>query len=303
MPIDDTDRKRIVQAIRTYIARERISREEFARRTRLGKSTVDKLVVGIFSEKTILQIEAQAKISLLGGSPTVEAAGDDFGRYTREDTKNYIGEYVSARPSFHEDGLIHAFHVAALRRYYRYQIRSGALQLGDRQNPLRYVAHNEPVARFFHQQIAATLMGHAVQLIDVETGAVRRTFDAGAAAGVCVFSTDGTRMATGGYDQENGVYYARLWEVATGKELRRFAIGFELNRPVMALALSHDGGLTWRESGGGLPPGFAIAVADDDPDRILYAARNRLYLSVNGGVFWRSLEPELPDVVAVAWID
>ena len=65
MPIDDADRKRIVQAIRTYIARERISREEFARRTKLGKSTVDKLVVGIFSEKTILQIEAQTKISVV----------------------------------------------------------------------------------------------------------------------------------------------------------------------------------------------------------------------------------------------
>jgi hypothetical protein len=69
------------------------------------------------------------------------------------------------------------------------------------------------------------------------------------------------------------------------------------------LALSHDGGQTWREAGGGLPPGFAVAVADHDPDRILYAARNRLYLSTNGGVFWRSLEPELPDVVAIAWLD
>ena len=69
------------------------------------------------------------------------------------------------------------------------------------------------------------------------------------------------------------------------------------------LALSHDGGATWRESGGGLPPGFAVAVAEDDPDRILYAARNRLYVSTDGGVFWRSLEPELPDIDAVAWID
>ncbi|MGZ4426270.1 MAG: hypothetical protein ACXVZK_16590 [Gaiellaceae bacterium] len=69
------------------------------------------------------------------------------------------------------------------------------------------------------------------------------------------------------------------------------------------LALSRDGGLTWSEAGGGLPPGFAVAVADDDPDRMLYAARNRLYVSSNGGVFWRSLEPELPDIVAVAWID
>jgi len=69
------------------------------------------------------------------------------------------------------------------------------------------------------------------------------------------------------------------------------------------LALSNDGGRTWREAGGGLPPGFAVAVAEDDPDRMLYAARNRLYVSANGGVFWSSLPFELPDIVALAWID
>jgi hypothetical protein len=69
------------------------------------------------------------------------------------------------------------------------------------------------------------------------------------------------------------------------------------------LAISRDGGATWREAGGGLPTGFAVAVAEDDPDRMLYAARNRLYVSVNGGVFWRSLPFELPDIAAVAWID
>ena len=69
------------------------------------------------------------------------------------------------------------------------------------------------------------------------------------------------------------------------------------------LMLSNDGGATWREAGGGLPPGFAVAIAEDDPDRMLYAARNRLYVSANGGVFWRSLPFELPDVTAVAWLD
>jgi hypothetical protein len=53
--------------------------------------------------------------------------------------------------------LIHPFHVAALRRYYRYLIRTGAIRLGDGQSPRRYVAYNEPVARFFHQQITRTL--------------------------------------------------------------------------------------------------------------------------------------------------
>jgi hypothetical protein len=69
------------------------------------------------------------------------------------------------------------------------------------------------------------------------------------------------------------------------------------------LAISRDNGSTWNEAGGGLPTGFAVAVAEDDPDRMLYAGRNRLYVSVNGGVFWRALTLELPDVLAVAWID
>ena len=69
------------------------------------------------------------------------------------------------------------------------------------------------------------------------------------------------------------------------------------------LAISHDAGETWREAGGGLPAGFAVAIADDDPDRMLYAARNRIYVSANGGVFWRGLAFELPDIVSVAWID
>lgn len=54
-------------------------------------------------------------------------------------------------------GLIHPFHLAALRRYYRYLIRTGAITLGDAQSPRRYVAHNEPVARFFHRSITAKL--------------------------------------------------------------------------------------------------------------------------------------------------
>jgi hypothetical protein len=62
--------------------------------------------------------------------------------------------------SFQEKGyapvrnLIHPFHVAALRRYYRHAIRSGSIRLGDEQSARRYAAHNESVARFFHHQIA-----------------------------------------------------------------------------------------------------------------------------------------------------
>ncbi|HEY1658856.1 MAG TPA: hypothetical protein VGG14_10950 [Candidatus Sulfotelmatobacter sp.] len=50
--------------------------------------------------------------------------------------------------------LIHPFNLAALRRYYRHLIRRGKIRLGDEQSSRRYVAHNEPVARYFHHQIS-----------------------------------------------------------------------------------------------------------------------------------------------------
>lgn len=61
--------------------------------------------------------------------------------------------------------LIHPFHVAALRRYYRYLIRTGALELGDKQSHRRYVAYNEPVARFFHRQITGLVSAMAGVLV------------------------------------------------------------------------------------------------------------------------------------------
>ena len=69
------------------------------------------------------------------------------------------------------------------------------------------------------------------------------------------------------------------------------------------LAVSHDAGTTWSEAGRGLPPGHGVAIRDEDPDTILYAARNRLYLSRDGGRFWHALTPELPEIAAVAFAD
>jgi len=66
------------------------------------------------------------------------------------------------------------------------------------------------------------------------------------------------------------------------------------------LLVSHDAGTTWQESGRGLPPGRAVAIADEDPDLVVYAARNRLYVSRNGGLFWTALAVELPEISAVA---
>jgi hypothetical protein len=103
--------------------------------------------------------------------------------------------------------------------------------------------------------------------------------------------------------------------LGAGEEFEPSAVSVELPRVVAAattgsivvavvdrrppLAISNDAGSTWREAGGGLPPGFAIAIDEDNPDLMLFAARNRLYLSENGGTFWRALVPELPEITAV----
>lgn len=50
--------------------------------------------------------------------------------------------------------FIPPFHLGALRRYYRYKVRTGSFQLGDDQVGHRYAAHGEPVAMYVHEQLA-----------------------------------------------------------------------------------------------------------------------------------------------------
>ena len=67
------------------------------------------------------------------------------------------------------------------------------------------------------------------------------------------------------------------------------------------LLVSHDAGTTWRDAGRGLPAGRAVAIAPDDPDTVVYAARNRVYVSRDGGVFWTALDAELPEIVGLSF--
>lgn len=85
--------------------------------------------------------------------------------------------------------------------------------------------------------------------------------------------------------------------VATAAAGSTIAAVVDAKPPIL---VSYDGGATWRASGRGLPPGRAIAVSADDPDLLVYAARNRLYVSRNGGVFWTPLDAELPAIKRVA---
>jgi hypothetical protein len=67
------------------------------------------------------------------------------------------------------------------------------------------------------------------------------------------------------------------------------------------LMLSHDAGATWVERGAGLPAGSAVAIGENSDD-LLFAARNRLHVSRDGGVFWRAVAVELPEIRDVDWL-
>lgn len=86
--------------------------------------------------------------------------------------------------------------------------------------------------------------------------------------------------------------------VAAAQVGARIAAVVERRPPLM---LSDDAGQTWREAGGGLPVGTAVAIHPDEPDRLLYASESRLFLSEDGGRFWRALEPELIGITALAF--
>ena len=98
--------------------------------------------------------------------------------------------------------------------------------------------------------IALTSQGKFIHLIDFESGKTIRTFtienpESVLPAGFShvlgiAFSPDGKRMATGGYGNDKDNYFARLWDVETGKEIRRFMHG-QKGYGIRSLAFSPDG--------------------------------------------------------------
>ncbi len=69
----------------------------------------------------------------------------------------YYGDHFS-RGYVALDGLIHPFHLGALRRYFRRKVSSGAYPLDVGREGGRYISFEEPVAAYFHRQLA-TMIG------------------------------------------------------------------------------------------------------------------------------------------------
>jgi RNA polymerase sigma factor (sigma-70 family) len=97
--------------------------------------------------------------------------------------------------------------------------------------------------------LATTCEGKDIRLIDFESGKTIRTFvheNPEASHGgspqvlAIAFSPDGKWMASGGYANDKDNYFARLWDMETGKEVRRFMHGIK-GYGVRSLTFSPDG--------------------------------------------------------------
>ncbi len=120
------------------------------------------------------------------------------------------------------------------------------------------------------------------------------------ASGTYVVDVEAEEVIGPGDDFEPAPVAVQLPRVVAAAAAGATVVAVVDRRP--PLAISSDAGRTWREAGGGLPAGFAVAIDESNPDLMLFAGRNRLYLSENGGIFWRALVPELPEIEAVAFI-
>jgi hypothetical protein len=92
-----------------------------------------------------------AKAEILVAPNHAERRRREWQQHSRVLASRFRGGYVQLA------NLVPAFHLAALRRYYRQSVRSGALTLGDDQVPRRYVCHNEAAARFMNLQFAGVV--------------------------------------------------------------------------------------------------------------------------------------------------
>jgi adenylate cyclase len=174
------ERKQVAGVIRDYIARQRISREQFAFRTKLGKSTVDKLLIGLYSDRTLAIVEEQTGLSLrsprapAGEAPTAPSeklpeppdgpsiAALPFANMSGDPAQDYVADGITEDITTELSRLRWLF-VIARNSTFVYKGRSADIRQVGRELGVRYVL--EGSVRTAAGRIRAT-----AQLIDAETG-------------------------------------------------------------------------------------------------------------------------------------
>jgi adenylate cyclase len=173
------ERKRIATEIRDYLARERISREQFAFKTRLGKSTVDKLLTGLFSDRTLVIVETHTGLKLRGRvplSPEAEQTGPAEPPKAPDKPSIAVLPFTNMSGAEHEflaDGLTEDITTALARLSWLFVIaRNSTFVYKNKPTDVREVARDLGVRYVLEGSVrmADRRLRITGQLIEAETG-------------------------------------------------------------------------------------------------------------------------------------
>jgi hypothetical protein len=139
--MDEAARKAIGQAIKEHIAREGLSREEFCFRFKIAKGTLDKMVTGLFSDKTLIKFERNVGRSFRDGAASFERAAPELGGYLHADYRDREGYYTLARPAFGDAGRIWLFPVRIEWKDSRPGLRISGKSAGTNENTYEKMAY------------------------------------------------------------------------------------------------------------------------------------------------------------------
>jgi hypothetical protein len=112
--VDPLDPKRTVAlAIREYMTRKGYDRYRFADKVNLSKSTIDKMLVGIYSDHALARVENRTGVRFRPEAIIMDQAKEELGGYFRHDVEHYAGDYLFVRPSSSDPSelQLHAFHI------------------------------------------------------------------------------------------------------------------------------------------------------------------------------------------------
>jgi TolB-like protein len=186
------ERKLIATAIKDYLARERMSREQFAFKTKLGKSTIDKLLIGLFSDKTLAIVENHTRLELRsalaapGRDPDADPraepvdavpslAATDLGALDKPSIAVLPFDNMSGdlRYDYVSDGITEEITTALARLRWLFVIaRNSSFTFKGKAVDVRQVARELGVRYVLEGsvKVAAARIRVTTQLIDAETG-------------------------------------------------------------------------------------------------------------------------------------
>lgn len=172
------DRKQVAGLVRDYLARERISREEFAFQTKLGKSTIDKLLIGSFSDRTLAIIESHTGLALRKAQATEESGSTTRHGLILPDMPSiavlpFINMGGSAEQEHFADGITEDITTDLARLRWLFVIaRNSTFTYKGRAVDVRDVARELGVRYVLEGSVrtAASRIRVTTQLVDAETG-------------------------------------------------------------------------------------------------------------------------------------